>query len=81
MDFQGLKVGDFLLNRECKRTRARVPVNAGYDVKPGTDQNKIDMIYYSFLIKSSINEMFLEISSIFRLKFKWNYILNLWLSN
>jgi hypothetical protein len=28
MGFQGLKVGDFLLNRECKRTRARVPVNA-----------------------------------------------------
>jgi hypothetical protein len=55
MDFQGLKVGDFLLNRECKRTRARVPVNAGYEVKPGTDQNKIHMIYYSFLIKSSIN--------------------------
>ena len=46
MDFQGLKVGDFLLNRECKRTRARVPVNAGYDVKPGTDQNKIHMIYH-----------------------------------
>jgi hypothetical protein len=55
MDFQRLKVGDFLLNRECKRTRARMPVNAGCDVKPGTDQNKIHMIYYSFLIKSSIN--------------------------
>jgi hypothetical protein len=55
MDFQGLKFGDFLLNRECKRTRVRVPVNAGCEVKPGTDQNKIHIIYYSFLIKSSIN--------------------------
>jgi hypothetical protein len=36
MDFQGLKVVDFLLNREGKRTRARVPEHAGCDVKPGT---------------------------------------------
>jgi hypothetical protein len=81
MDFQELKVGDFayfecltvsmkLLGRECRR-----------DVMPGTHQNKIHMIYYSFLTKSSMNYMFLEISLIFRLKFKWNYILNLWLSN
>jgi hypothetical protein len=33
-----------VLGRECRR-----------DVKPGSHQNKIHMIYYSFLIKSSIN--------------------------
>ena len=36
MDFEALKVGNFLLNREGKRTRAKVPVNAGCDVTSGT---------------------------------------------
>ena len=62
MDFQGLKVGDFLLNRECKRTRARMPVNAGCDVKPGTDQNKIHMIY-SEEVGQLISELSRELST------------------
>jgi hypothetical protein len=44
------------------------------DVILRTRQNKIHKIYHSFLIKSDIDWMFLEISSIFRLNFRWNYI-------
>lgn len=36
MDFEWPKVGDFSLNREGKRTRARVLENAGSDVTSGT---------------------------------------------
>ena len=55
MDFLALKVDTFSCYHEHKSTGERMPFKRRRDVISGTRQNKIHMVYYSFLIKSSIN--------------------------
>ena len=69
MDFESLKVGNFLLNREDKRTRARVCEKQ--DVTTYREHNKLfhKEIEQCFTVKASINQDFFQKLNLLRRTF------------